>query len=75
MPSILPFATMYNLEDMTRFADDAQLVIWSKHLVSLIGEKEISLEVLSDWLRQSGMKVRDYKPRCGSSTERPPQTF
>ena len=52
---------LFDLEKMTLFADDNYIIRWNKCLKSLICEMRRSLELITIWLRNSGLKVNDAK--------------
>ena len=52
---------LFDLEKMTSFADDTQIVRWNSNLSLLIKDMEKSLEAIIKWLKQSGLKVNDSK--------------
>jgi hypothetical protein len=52
---------LFDLADMTLFADDNYVLKWNKILSALIDDMEKELESIIKWLRQSGLKVNDSK--------------
>jgi hypothetical protein len=46
---------------MISFADDANVVRWNKNLSRLINDTQKDSEMITKWLRQSGLKVNDSK--------------
>ena len=52
---------LFDLEAMTCFADDINIIRCNKILVNLIIDMQKSLEAITKWLRKSGLKVNDSK--------------
>ena len=52
---------LFDLAKMTLFADDNYLLLWNKTIQQLIIDMEKTLESVTKWLRQSGLKVNDSK--------------
>ena len=52
---------LFELAKMTLFADDNYVVRWNKCLAALIVDMRQSIELITKWLRQSGLKVNDVK--------------
>ena len=52
---------LFDLQKMTSFADDTYIVRWNKTLTQLIIDMQKSLEMITKWLKQSGLKVNDSK--------------
>ena len=52
---------LFDLEKMTNYADDNLIVRWSNCLENLIVDMKKSLEAITKWLRDSGLKVNDSK--------------
>ena len=52
---------LFDLTDLTLYADDNYIVRWNSILHLLILDMKISLEMITKWLRQSGLKVNDAK--------------
>ena len=52
---------LFDLKDMTLFADDNYIVRWNKHLTALIEDMRESLEMITKWLKDSGLKVNETK--------------
>ena len=52
---------LFDLAKMTLFADDNYLLSWNKTIQQLIIDMEKTLESVTKWLRQSGLKVNDSK--------------
>ena len=52
---------LLDLAKLTLFADDNYVVRWNKMLHLLIRDMERSLEMITKWLRQSGLRVNDLK--------------
>ena len=52
---------LLDLAKLTLFADDNYIVRWNAMLHLLIIDMERSLEMITKWLRQSGLKVNDLK--------------
>ena len=54
-------APLFDLQTMISFADDANVVRCNKNLSRLINDTQKDLEMITKWLRQSGLKVNDSK--------------
>ena len=52
---------LLDLAKMTLFADDNFILKWNKQLSALITDMEKTIEMITKWLRQSGMKVNGSK--------------
>ena len=52
---------LFDLAKMTLFADDNYVIRWGKCLEELIVDMEASIELITKWLRQSGLKVNEMK--------------
>ena len=52
---------LFDLHDLTNFADDNFVIRWSSHLPALIVDLELSLEAITVWLRGSGLSVNESK--------------
>ena len=52
---------LFDLEKMTLFADDNYVIVRNKHLPELLLEMKRTLEAITKWLVQSGLKVNDEK--------------
>ena len=52
---------LFDLVDLTLYADDNYIVRWNTVLQLLIDDMCRSLEMITKWLRQSGLKVNDSK--------------
>ena len=52
---------LFDLVDLTLYADDNYIVRWNTVLQLLIDDMCRSLEMITKWLRQSGLKVNDAK--------------
>ena len=50
---------LFDLSDLSNFADDNFVVRVNKNLVDLIQDVEASPESITKWLRDSGLKVND----------------
>jgi hypothetical protein len=51
----------YDLIKITTFADDNFVVHWNTDMDELIGDIKKDLEIMTKWLRDSGMKVNETK--------------
>ena len=54
-------APLFDLSDLTNFADDNFIIRWNRFLPALIIDMEKSLEMITKWLRDSGLKVNESK--------------
>ena len=52
---------LFDLHNLTNFADGNFILRWSGHLPGLIVNLELSLESITKWLRGSGLAVNDSK--------------
>ena len=52
---------LFELEKITLFADNYFIIWWNKCLKSLIAEIKRALESITNWLRQSRLKVNESK--------------
>ena len=52
---------LFDLINLTNFADDNFLVKWHRQIKDLIAEAEHDLEIMINWLRGSGLKVNEIK--------------
>lgn len=52
---------LFDLHNLTNFADDNFIVRWNKQMPELITDLEKSLEAITKWLRGSGLVVNDSK--------------
>ena len=52
---------LFDLAKMTLFADDNYVLEWNKCVNQLIPDMERKIELITKWLRQSGLKVNDSK--------------
>ena len=52
---------LLDLVKITLFADDNYVITWNKHRVNLISEMQTKLKIITDWLRDSGLKVNEIK--------------
>ena len=52
---------LLDLAKLTLFADDNYIVEWNAMLHLLINDMDRSLEMITKWLRQSGLRVNDLK--------------
>jgi hypothetical protein len=52
---------LFDLTEMTLFADDNYIVRWNQHLTALIEDMRESLEMITKWLKDSGLKVNETK--------------
>ena len=52
---------LFDLHNLTNFADDNFIIRWSSHMPELISDLERSLEAITKWLRGSGLAVNDSK--------------
>ena len=54
-------SALFDLHNLTNFADDNFVIRWSKFMPGLIVDMEASLESIAKWLRGSGLAVNDSK--------------
>ena len=52
---------LFDLTCLTLYADDNYVIRWNANLQLLIIDMERSIEMITKWLRQSGLKVNDMK--------------
>ena len=52
---------LFDLAKLTLFADDNYVIRWNKSLALLVEDIQRSVEAITKWLRQSGLKVNDAK--------------
>ena len=52
---------LFDLAKMTLFADDNYVLEWNKSVNQLIIDMQRKIELITKWLRQSGLKVNDSK--------------
>ncbi len=52
---------LFNIEPHSAFADDSYILRWKNSLPELISDLEKSLEAITKWLRDSGLKVNQAK--------------
>ena len=52
---------LFDLSKLTLFADDNYVIRWNKNLTELIVDMQATIELITKWLRQSGLKVNDSK--------------
>jgi hypothetical protein len=52
---------LFDLANMTLFADDNYVIHWNSDLSLLIVDMQRTIELITKWLRQSGLKVNDGK--------------
>ena len=52
---------LFDLHNLTNFADDNFIVRWNTHMPALIVDLELCLESITKWLRGSGLAVNDSK--------------
>ena len=52
---------LFDLADMTKFADDNFVIKCNKHIANLITDMKKTLEMIIKWLKDSGLKVNDSK--------------
>ena len=52
---------LFDLAKMTLFADDNYVLEWNKCINQLIIDMQWKIELITKWLRQSGLKVNDSK--------------
>ena len=54
---------IYDLEDMSSFADDNYTIRWSKDILNAKIKLENSLSVITSWFKASGLKVNESKTK------------
>ena len=54
-------STLFDLTHFTAFADDKQVVERDQNLVNLISNLEKRLEMITKWLKDSGLVVNEEK--------------
>ena len=52
---------LFDLEKMTNYADDNLIIRWNTNLQELIIDMKKSLEAITKWLKDSGLKVNENK--------------
>lgn len=52
---------LFDLTKLTNFADDIHVVRWNKEMQPLIQDLEMSIEMITKWLRKSGLTVNGGK--------------
>ena len=52
---------VYDLEDVSSFADDNYTIRWNNDLQTAKVELEVSLSVITAWFKASGLKVNESK--------------
>ena len=52
---------LFDIENMTNYADDNYIIRWNKCIEALISDMEKSLEAITKWLRDSGLEVNTDK--------------
>ena len=52
---------LFNLTDLTNFADDNFALVWSDSVPELIIDMQTKLEIIIEWLRKSGLKANESK--------------
>jgi hypothetical protein len=52
---------LLDLAKITLFADDNYILVWNKHRGQLVTEMEQKLMIITNWLKNSGLKVNDSK--------------
>ena len=52
---------LFDLHDLTNFADDNFVIRWNTHMPALVSDLELSLEAITKWLRGSGLSVNESK--------------
>ena len=52
---------LFDLTKITNFADDNFVLHWNRHMEALIEDMEESLEMITKWLKDSGLKVNKAK--------------
>ena len=68
---------LFDLAKLTLFADDNYVIRWNKKLTDLIVDMKAEIELIIKWLRQSGLKVNDFKTEICLfyRKDHPPITF
>ena len=61
---------LFDLAKMTLFADDNYVIHWNRDLALLIVDMQRTIELITKWLRQSGLRVNDGKTEVCLSTEK-----
>jgi hypothetical protein len=54
---------LFDLHNLTNFADDNFKLRWSRHMPQFIADLERSLEAITKWLRGIGLAVNDSKTK------------
>ena len=54
-------SALFDLEKMTNYADDNLIVRWNSSLQTLIIDMKKTLEAITKWLKDSGLKVNESK--------------
>ena len=52
---------LFDLLKLTNFADDNFVIRWNKCMTALISDMEKDLEIMTKWLKDSGLKVNESK--------------
>jgi hypothetical protein len=52
---------LFDLLKLTKFADDNFVIRWNKYMTALISNMEKDLEIMTKWLKDSGLKVNESK--------------
>ena len=52
---------IFDLEKMSNYADDNYVIRWNKNITALIVDMKKSLEAITKWLKDSGLKVNESK--------------
>ena len=52
---------LFDVEKMSNYADDNFIIRWDSNLTKLIRDMEKSLEGITKWLKESGLKVNENK--------------
>ena len=52
---------LFDLTHMTNFADDNFVVVWNRQICDVIRDLEQELEMITKWLKDSGLKVNEAK--------------
>ena len=52
---------LFDIENMTNYADDNYIIRWNKCIEALISDMEKSLEAITKWLRDSGLEENTDK--------------
>ena len=63
---------IFNLTKFTLFADDKYVLLWKKHLTTLLKDMKAKNELIIKWLKQFGLKVNQGKQSCAYFLERIP---